>query len=32
MMYISQELILYVGACLVIFGPTVIMGLFDLDH
>jgi hypothetical protein len=25
MMYISQELIMYVGAVLVIFGPSVIM-------
>jgi hypothetical protein len=29
MMYISQELIFYVGAVLVIFGPTVVMNLIE---
>ena len=29
MMYISQELIMYVGATVVIFGPTVVMYFLD---
>jgi len=28
-MYISQELIFYVGAVIVIFGPTVMMWLIE---
>ena len=28
-MYISQELIMYAGAVLVIFGPTVVMNLIE---
>jgi len=28
-MYISQELIMYVGAVTVIFGPTILMWIID---